>query len=39
MYSTLNEGKPVIAEIFIRTLRNKIYNTGFQYQKMCILIN
>ena len=25
MYSTYNEGKPVIAEIFIRTLKNKIY--------------
>ena len=25
MYSTNNEGKSVIAERFIRTLRNKIY--------------
>ena len=25
MYSTDNEGKPVVAERFIRTLRNKIY--------------
>ena len=25
MYSTLNEGKSVIAERFIRTLKNKIY--------------
>ena len=25
MYSTNNEGKPVIAETFIRTLKNKIY--------------
>ena len=25
MYSTNNEGKPVIAERFIRTLKNKIY--------------
>ena len=25
MYSTYNEGKPVIAERFIRTLKNKIY--------------
>ena len=25
MYSTHNEGKSVIAEIFIRTLKNKIY--------------
>ena len=25
MYSTQNEGKSVVAEIFIRTLKNKIY--------------
>ena len=25
MYSTFNEGKPVVAERFIRTLKNKIY--------------
>ena len=25
MYSTHNKGKPVIAERFIRTLKNKIY--------------
>ena len=25
MYSTYNEGKPVVAEIFIRTLKNKIF--------------
>ena len=25
LYSTHNEGKPVVAEIFIRTLKNKIY--------------
>ena len=25
MYSTYNEGKPVVAERFIRTLKNKIY--------------
>ena len=25
MYSTHNEGKPVLAERFIRTLKNKIY--------------
>ena len=24
MYSTFNEGKPVVAERFIRTLKNKI---------------
>ena len=25
MYSTYNEGKPVVAERFIRTLKNKIF--------------
>ena len=25
MYSTHNEGKPIVAEIFTRTLKNKIY--------------
>ena len=25
MYSTLNEGKSVVAEKFVRTLKNKIY--------------
>ena len=25
MYSTHNEGKSVVAEIFMRTLKNKIY--------------
>ena len=25
MYSTHNEGKPIVTEIFIRTLKNKIY--------------
>ena len=25
MYSTYNEGKPVVAERFIRTLKNKLY--------------
>ena len=37
MYSTLNEGKSVVAERFIRTLKNKIYKYLIQYQKMCIL--
>ena len=26
MYSTYNEGKSVVAERFIKTLKNKIYN-------------
>ena len=25
MYSTHNEGKPIVAERFIRTLKNRIY--------------
>ena len=37
IYSTLNEGKSVVAERFIRTLKNKIYKYLIQYQKMCIL--
>ena len=39
MYSTHNEGKSVVAERFIRTLKSKIYKYILQYQKMCILIN
>ena len=39
MYSTHNEGKSVIAERFIRTLRMKFVNTWLQLQKMFILIN
>ena len=35
MYSTHNEGKSVVAERFIRTLKNKIY----KFTKICILIN
>ena len=34
MYLTLNEGKFVIAERFIRTLKNKIYKYRLQIQKM-----
>ena len=37
MYSMHNEGKSVVAERFIRTLKNKIYKYLIQYQKMCIL--
>ena len=39
IYSVQNEGKSVIAERFIRTLKNKILNTWIQYQKIYILIN
>ena len=38
IYSTHNEGKPVIAERFMRILK-KIINRRPQFQKMCILIN
>ena len=36
MYSTFNEGKSIVAERFIRTLKNKIYKHLFQ--KMFILM-
>ena len=38
MHSAHNEGKSVVAERLIRTLKNKIYKE-IQYQEMCILIN
>ena len=38
-YSTHNEGKSVIAEKFIRSLKIKSINTWLQFQKMFILIN
>ena len=39
MYSTHNEGKSVAAEIFIWTLKNKIYKYMTSVSKMCLLIN
>ena len=44
MYSTHNEGLSVVAEIFIRAWKNKIYKLKFAniwqlYQKMYILID
>ena len=39
MYSIHNEGKSVIAERIIRTLKNKIYKYILPYRKMCISIN
>ena len=39
MYSTHNEGKSVVAERFIRTLKNKIYKYMTAISKMCISIN
>ena len=38
MYSTFNEGKSVVAERFIRTLKNKILNIWLLFQKMFILM-
>ena len=38
MYSTHNEGKSVVAEKCIRTLKIEYRNTWLQYQKMCIMI-
>ena len=39
MYSTHNEGKSVVSERFLRTLKNKIYKYMTSISKMCILIN
>ena len=38
MYSTYNEGKSVVAERFIRTLKNKIYKHMTAISKMFILM-
>ena len=37
MYPTYNEGKSVVAERFITTLKNKILNIWPLFQKMFIL--
>ena len=39
MYSTHNEGKSVVSERFVRTLKNKIYKYMTSVSKMCISIN
>ena len=39
MYSANNERKSVIAERFIRTLKNNIYKYMTSISKMCILIS
>ena len=39
MHSTHDEGKSVVAERFIRTLKNKIYMHMTSILKMCIRIN
>ena len=37
MYSTFNEGKSVVAETFIRTLKNKIFKHD-SYFKKCLFL-
>ena len=37
MYSTYNEGKPVVTERFIRILKNKILRTWYLFKKRFIL--
>ena len=39
MYSTQNEGKSVVAKIFIRTLKSRVYKFMTSVSKMCILIS
>ena len=40
IYSVHNEIQSIIAQRFIRTLKNKIYKyQKLQYQKLCILTN
>ena len=39
IYSTHNEQNSVIAEIFIRTLKNKVYKFMTSVSKIYILIN
>ena len=39
IYSTHNQGKSVVAERFIRTLKNKIYKHMTSILKMYILLN
>ena len=39
MYSIDKEGKAVVAERFIRTLKTKIYKYMTAISKKCILIN
>ena len=36
MYSTQNKGKPVVAERFIRNLKNKIYKYMISVSKKCL---
>ena len=36
MYSTLNEGKSVVAERFVRTLKKEIYKNMASILKKCV---
>ena len=36
MYSTHNKGKSVVAEVFIKTLKNKIYKHMTAISKKCV---
>ena len=36
MYSTYNEGKSVVAERFIRTLKNKVFKHMTAFSKKCL---
>ena len=38
MYSAYNEGKSVVAERFIRTLKNKIFNNMIAVSKIFVLM-
>ena len=35
MYPTYNEGKPVVAERFIKTLKNKIFKPSYFKKCLC----
>ena len=39
MYQTRKEKNSIVAEEFIRTLRNKFYKHMYSISKICILIN
>ena len=39
MHSKYNEGKPVVTERFIKTLKTKFITKRPQLQKKCILMN
>ena len=39
MYSAHEEGRSIVAERFIRALKNKIYKYMTSISKMCIMMN